>query len=444
MTEQPFDFTPAEHHAVLGFRGLDQAGLAALAANLRLTMPPADLLAAATYFSKVERRDPTVGELHFLNARCRHQFSLAENVTVAGLSFTEENDRRIFADLCRQRQTVKKDAPYPPTLTELATLCGKYLDRAGRVAAAFPFTMGSAAEAALLCNESGPILSFGDVACYVPCDVTPADLSVLLLCPVTALDDVMTAASTLPLLPLAVIGEEGLYERLLEKNIGAEIDLGALQAAVDDPAPAKNTALFCLPEEALSPLLEQGLPLLPIGRCSTNGRLLLREGLSTLLHVSLSFLGQFRRPVAKHLALPAREAASAPEVHITEKEDLLFGGMRARSGALQGLVGLVRDLFLSGADLHEIRLEATLILPDVTERMLSLALPLLLDLHRVAAELSLPVSDCKLLTDPLAEAPALAIFAAARKADVPPAEVREALLEATGTGDFPKMRKILY
>ena len=126
---------PADVETVSGFTALDQAGLAALLAQLGLAMDLEDLTFLQAYFRDTERRAPTLTEIRVVDTywsdHCRHTtFSThLDSVEIHDPAVRAAYDRYLAAR--EEVYGAEKAAQRPQTLMDIATIGAKVLKRRG-------------------------------------------------------------------------------------------------------------------------------------------------------------------------------------------------------------------------------------------------------------------------------------------------------------------------
>ncbi len=122
-----------------GFRGLDEAGLRAMMADLGLAMSYDDLAFIQTYYKDEEKRDPTITEIKVFDTywsdHCRHTtFGTAlTDVSVEDGKYTAPV-KAALADYRAVRETLYgADTKRPVTLMDMATAAVKALRKEGKL-----------------------------------------------------------------------------------------------------------------------------------------------------------------------------------------------------------------------------------------------------------------------------------------------------------------------
>ncbi|MBP3395591.1 MAG: hypothetical protein J6L87_00330 [Clostridia bacterium] len=458
MEEQMMQTATPDQSYIRHFCTLPPADLMSLAAELHLSLTAEGMLFAQSYFRDAERRDPTVGELRFLDLYARVAALSPEALTLDAPRFESEDDTRIWNDLCRKAQTLAlaENPISPQTVSEILSVCGKYLSRSGRSAQNESLTLLDPCTYVITEHEA-PV---GDEALVAsphrPEVIRPMPgLALLMLSPTGSgsfAEEIVAFLHRYPgaMQPLCYVGEEGLLPHLVHADYGLELDLVGLHSAgSDDMVSALTNAthhtLLLITHEANLPLLfSQGAPLSLLGRTQREARLLIRRGATMLASLSTDFLLRWHQKRAISPTVPAAttHTVSAPLLRVVG--DTLIGTVKATGRALPAMMTLLHALFLQGARFEEMSMTAALTLPCATEKNVALALPMLLDYHRVAAELAWPATEGQVCCREQLAEPTLTIAIAVQKAALPTNEATEGLLAALSAADFGALRKILY
>ena len=457
MREAHFAIT-ANQLPVRGFIHFSPTRLADLKHELSLYLSVAGLQLVAKQFA-AELRDPTVGELRFLDALSRTLAALPQSTQLTELHFAEKSDARIWQDICRDGADEKQAAA--PTLASVTRVSAMRLAKAGHLPTMTELHVAAAPDMALTTFTAPPALSLevdGTAAAltetatvYPPLGpgqillALSADSDASLATTVTRF--LRTYAALSPV-PLAVIGEEGLGAHLSALPCGAEFDLCRCSDKTDgDPATLatrlRHTVIFAVPQAVAHQILTGGAPVLLIGRLMAGDRIVFRDEPSVLMQFSRQFLCLWQSRRALSLHLPTRPCAEAPSAVIkTENDKHLLAGTSAKlQNALPSLTELLARVYLTGARMATATLAAFLSVPQGNEGE---ALALALDWHRFTAELALPTTDIKLQGAAKGTTPTLTVFCAAERAPAPEPAEREALAVALAHGDFAALRQVMY
>ncbi|MBQ3483311.1 MAG: hypothetical protein IJA78_03960 [Clostridia bacterium] len=430
---------------VHNFRNLTPQELSHLCAELGLWMNEQERVLCRDYYRTRKERDPTVWELKFLDrflAACHAQPS----VPAARELITENTDyARAWLDIARQRRELGQTGA--PTLSALASTCGTYLSRAGIVPRDTSLFCGRTAELAARCAGKAPTLMLdlgGVAAARVPQPMPrPAAATLLLALAPTGNEPFFAEITRF----LATHRARGVYAlcttvasdllpRLLGLN-GLVLDAGKL------PEGTGELLLLLAPEAAIPTLFATGAPLTLLGSTDDSGRLVVREGAAVRASSDLRFLRDLAS--VRHLLCVTAHNMTPPAPafpQFTENAHTHLGGVRTESGAERALLTLLCELMIRGARTAHATLCAVLELPRAADtQALSAALVLLLELHRVTAELSLPSQSVRVITAPC-EHPTLSVFVSAPVATCR-ADAAAAFQKAAAERDFTAMRAAL-
>lgn len=412
---------------VLNFRALDANALHAVAQDLALPFAPAALAFLQHYYRVREGRDATVGELRLLGAFASKAYNDPRTMRIGGLT-GEEEMLRIWRDvICKQKAL---QDTLPPTSSELTQILPRYLARAGIEARDGALFCGTNAELAMRCHGEQPelVLELAHSAA-ARIKVTPSPLppraALVLLSPREgiSLENEIATLFSLPigayLCPIAAPNAEGLLPHLLPLG-GVMLDTAAIPGFPTDAGAAALTEigqgrmLLAAPEAAIAALFRTELSLSLIGTLLPSGRLQLRHGTESTLSLDLNL---FRSLQAARTVTPTLQPPSlsqSVEVRCTENADTLLCGVEVCDDVTEGLLHLATEAVRRGAVLEKATVGVLLALPQNGERALAAALPLQLELHRAAAELTLPTDIQRtILID--RDKPFLAIFLSAPK-----------------------------
>ena len=99
-----FDAYEAEktRQTVFNFCLFDENALSALKSDLALSLPIEALLLCRDHFRFFERRDPTVGDLRFLDALAALWEGMPDTAIVEAPRFCENEDARVFSDMLQK------------------------------------------------------------------------------------------------------------------------------------------------------------------------------------------------------------------------------------------------------------------------------------------------------------------------------------------------------
>lgn len=395
---------------VSNFRFLDAATMSALAQDLRLSCTSPSLFFIQHHYRTRENREPTVGELRFLDA----WLSLhAKAPGARRILQVQAAPAQLAAwqDLTKKRSTLL-DAE-PPTLLDAMDTLPRYLARSGILPQQEALYCGSAEELAVRCRKSAPSLALElpDAAAaliehpYHP--TVPRQAALLLMSPSTnaPFADEIARLLSLPQLsrtvPLALTHGEGILPHLIPLS-GIALDTETLPDFDTARGPAAlceagcHSLLLAAPEQDVPALLGAGYPLRLIGFIAPTGRIQLRSGTQSTLSLELSLL---RSLMHTHTAaLTLKEQISDPVLPVfTQNRDTLLGGFTCCGSVERAVLSLTGAAWQRGANIAKATLCAMLTLPLEDPASLAPALSLVLDYHRAAAELTLPALHHRIL-----------------------------------------------
>ncbi|MCQ2438410.1 MAG: phosphoribosylformylglycinamidine synthase [Oscillospiraceae bacterium] len=128
--QTPFDI-PTEVETLIGFRSLDEAGLAALVGSMGLAMDTDDLRMCREYFVS-EERDPTVTEIRMIDTywsdHCRHT---TFNTTLDSVHFEDALLQKTYDEYLAVRAELGRTKPV--NLMDVGTLAARYLKMQGKL-----------------------------------------------------------------------------------------------------------------------------------------------------------------------------------------------------------------------------------------------------------------------------------------------------------------------
>lgn len=456
MEEQMIQALTLEQSYIRHFCTLLPADLMSLSAELQLSLTAEGMLFAQSYFRDTERRDPTVGELRLLDQYARHAVLSPEALAIDAPHFTNEGDARVWNDLCRKAEALTENPISPQTVSEILSVCGKYLSRSGRCAHFEGLTLTDPCTYAAV-KFTAPESSTAAIATLqLPTVARPAPgMALLMLSPREDEhfpEEIAALLSRYPgaFQPLCYIGEEGLLAHLIHADCGLELDLVGLPIAetADRIASltnvAQHTLLLITHEPNLPWLFSQNLSLTLLGRTRREERLLIRHGTTVLVSLSSDFLLRWHQKRVISPTVPTASAHTTTAPLLRDEGQARIGTVTATGHALPAIMALIHDLFRQGAHFGHMSITATLALPSTTEKDVAAALPLLLDYHRAVAELALPGTAGQVCCQSQLTEPALTIAIAVQKAQSRTDEAIEGLLSALSAADFGALRKILY
>lgn len=443
------------HQTVLNFRFFDANAMMALGNDLSLSLAVQELLLLRDHFRMRELRDPTVGELQFLSAlgeQCQKQ---AANVEITDLVGTD-SEKRIFADILRMHTSLDRS---PLTLQAMMSTAGRYLMRSGILPYHKSLVCGATAKMATRAEGQNPTLALdlrnvSAMLAPIPKPRSPRAQTLILLSPTgeapfpLEIARFLASHSDLGLTALASPCEEGVFPQLLTLGQGFVLDLAPFAHQLNSYTPlsalsvGQNAVLLCAPYEAVPRLIAEGAPITVCGVLSGNRTVQIRSSYGVLLSLPLGLLAQLHRKTALSVSLtPSTEQLIDRD--ITASQDTLLGGICARGGCANALLSLIGELVARGADGDRMTLCCALELPSGGDQnAFAAATPALLELHRVTAELALPCIAPEILQHGDA-APALTVFACARRKNTPDKEFLTEWQAAASALDFPTLRRLL-
>lgn len=443
---------------VFNFCLFDTNALAALKTDLSLSMPPEAMLLCRDHFRIWERRDPTVGDLLFLDALSSLWQDLPDTAVVDSPTFEVSEDSRVFSDILRKADVL---SPAPHDLSCLMNTAGQYLSRCGITPHHKDLHCTHVSELAALYNSHSPALSL--VLDGVAATLTPAPAAspvvkkaVCLLFPTgnaPFADEAarfFTAHRDLGLSPVAAPLDEGLFPHLLKLG-GLSLDVSFFTDYRPDIGAASllslgnGTVLFLAPDAALPRLFAENTPFVCCGTLNGSEWLQIHRNGELLLSVSERLL---------HALRPCRRANPAVGAHnekeiahaLTASGDTIFGGVTAAGGCEQTLLTLIGSMAERGADLSRATATAVLELPPMqnADAVLAEALPLVLDYHRILTELALPACHHRQLVRKSLTAPRISVFIAAERQNTEVGDLAAKWSSCAASRDFAALRALLY
>ncbi len=398
-----FSFDP-NRAPISHFCLMDADTLLQMRTELQLTLTVRDLQTCQRYFMARERRDPTMGELTFLDKLAQHAQAQVQDRPCEEIS-AEEAPLRAFADICRMREAQGKQTP--PSLSDMLDCCAQYLARAGLHPHTDKLYAGNDAHLAAHAGGYPPrlVLSLPHSAAAVM-QSAPAPLprqAVLLRLLPTGNEPFANEIARFlqqhrrrKLHPLAVTGQEGILPHLLDLP-GLVLNTATLHAYDPAKGPASIFActepsfLFLAPKKHLYALFESRVPLFHLGELKKDGICLLHHASLPQLSVELRLLRTLFRaqPIKAALSAPARTDAVA--TFVQNGGEGLYG-IESASLDESDLLAFFKEATARGADLKRATASLVLTLPhEAPDTCVQAALPAVLATHRTLAELTLPV-----------------------------------------------------
>lgn len=440
---------------IKGFCTLQGEGLALLKDDLSLQMGENILRFLQRYFAQREHREPTVGELLFLDeytAAAR----FAPDTVLLSPKIDDPALQRCHQDVLRQRAALGEKKT--PDLAALLNTCGRYLSRAGIPPREERFLLGDNLD--LYC-ENPPVISVKTAACsaaHLAESPKPKAAPEGIILSLRAAPERTLSETTLRFFALfekynpcllATVGGEGLAPHLRRLPVGILLDVQPL-AGYDPDASLwqamlllRDTVLITVPREAVPLILQSGAPATPVGSVMTERRVVIRAGASQLLSLSLAMLGQLHS--TKPLPLTVKPlSGDAVKPSISLQQDLLMAAVSVTAGVLPSCLSMLYSALSQGAKARTMTLCAALSLSaQPTTAALADATALALDIHRFCAALSIPSTGSRVLAAG-SDTPTLTVFLWARRGDSPDEERLAALRGALAAGDFAALREALY
>ncbi|MBQ8357323.1 MAG: hypothetical protein IJX39_05880 [Clostridia bacterium] len=459
-----YDGNAAEftRQTVVNFRLFDDHTLMSLARDLGLSrlqegnrMPR-----CRDHFRMREGRDPTVGELRFLDALAALWAKMPGAAVIQGIDSTPE-DTRILNDIIhKENSLLESGAAITHNLPGLMDLAGRYLARCGVLPYHEHFVCGHPAELAARCEGAIPtsairLESTAAMLTDAPASPSPLARNLLLLFPTGNAPFRLEAARffglhrSLGLCPVAAPKDEGLLPHLLGLG-GVIFDISALADYRPDVGAAscltlgRDGILFLAPDEALPHLFTANAPLVLCGGVTGDQRLLIRRGNEVVLSLWNDLLTALRYTHASHFSLPSRHERQIDRT-IGASAASLLGGVTAAGGCVSSAIGLIGEMARQGADLSRATVTAVLEMPPVgaNDREVAEALPLILDYHRIICEFALPTCNHRQLMREDIASPQLSVFIAAKSGAPRDEAFTAAWQTAANAQDFSALRRLL-
>lgn len=444
---------------VLNFCLFDTNALTALKSDLSLSMPIEAMLLCRDHFRIWERRDPAVGDLRFLDALSALWQDLPDTAVIDAPTFEISEDARVFADILRKTEALPQAPHHLPFLMDIA---GQYLSRCGITPHYEDLRCGHPTELASFYDSNAPALSLeleGTAAALTSAPATPPLLkkAVCLLFPTgnapfaEEATQFFAAHRAMGLAPVAAPLDEGLFPHLLKLG-GLNLDVSFLADYRPDIGAAsllpigRNTVLFLAPEAALPHLFAERAPFVCCGMQNGGERLQVYRGGELLLSVSERLLHALRPCRCAHPTVGAHDEKELSR-DLTASDNTALGGITTTGGCAQTLLSLIGDMAECGADLSHATATAVLELPSMqnADAVLSEALPLVLDYHRVLSELALPAAHHRQLVRYELTKPRLSVFIAAKQQQATnDADFATKWHSAAEARDFAALRALLY
>ena len=449
--DQNTDIISLQRQTVFGFRTLDDAALLSLATKQRLPIAPTDLFLCRDHYRRVEWRDPTVGELLFLGALFRRCRMLPQNTHIDAIVTDDPEDQRAFADLQKKAIALAGEKA-PLSVPQIMDTVGEALKRLGIHPWHETLLCDTVAGLATASKCIPPLLQLNGIAATLHTakkkSSKTAQTLVLFRGPANGLESFLADIAQTEHRYIATVGAEGILPHLAALEGGVDLDLATIpeydpQTGFEPlPQIGQNGILLALPYQHMFYLFARGYSLTVCGNLTADHRLTVRRGPEVCFSIATSLLqasgGRVLTPVL------TRSEPTTLACEITAVGGTLLGGVQASGSCRTALCRLVADMATKGADLRRASATALLELPlENSDAAIGNALPLLLDLHRVAAELAIPVCRSRQLSTPATAVPRLSVFLAAEKTALPIETEAVALRDAAEKTDFAALRALL-
>ena len=443
---------------VCNFCLFDTNALAALKSDLSLSLSPEALLLCRDHFRIWERRDPTVGDLRFINALASLWQDLPDTAVIDCPTFEASEDARVFADVTRKAESL---SPAPHHLPFLMGVAGQYLSRCGMMPHHKNLRCGHPTELAALYGGNTPSLSLelDGTAAMLNAERTPSPFSakaVCLLFPtgnVPFADEVaqfFASHRAMGLTPVVAPLDEGLFPHLLKLG-GVSLNVSFFADYRPDVGAAsllpigQNTVLFLAPEIALTQLFAERVPFVCCGMQNGTEWLQIYRNGELLLSLSARLLRALRPCRCVHPTVGTHNEKALARA-LRASNDTALGGITIAGGCEQALLSLIGEMAERGADLSHATATAALELPPMqnADAVISEAMPLVLDYHRILSELALPACHHRQIVRKDLSEPRLSVFVAAKQQTGRDADFAMKWHSAAAARDFAALRALLY
>ena len=450
--------TEKSRQTVFNFCLFDTNALAALKSDLSLSLPIEALLLCRDHFRIWERRDPTVGDLRFLDAIASLWQDQPDTAVVDSPTFQASEDARVFSDILRKASAL---SPTPHHLPFLMDVAGQYLSHCGMPPHYENLRCGHPTELAALYggNTTALSLELDGTAAMLNAERTPSPFSAKAVCLLFPTgnapfsDEVAQFFAShrgMGLTPIAAPLGEGLFPHLLKLG-GASLDLSFFADYQGDIGAAsllpigRNAVLFLAPDMALPQLFAERAPFVCCGMQNGTEWLQIHRKGELLLSVSERLLHALRPCRCVHPTVGTHDEKELARA-LRASSDTALGGITATGGCEQTLLSLIGEMAKRGADLSHATATAALELPPMqnAEAVLSTALPLVLDYHRILSELALPACHHRQIVRKELSEPRLSVFVAAKQQEGRDADFAAKWHSAAEARDFAALRALLY
>lgn len=452
--EQNMGFT---RQTVQNFRFFDANSMEALATDLTLPLSVKELLFCRDHFRMREGRDPTVGELQFLGSFATLWRQNPASVAVEAITGTEEA-MRVFADIQRMRLPFTETNSTPDVLMEAA---GRYLERGGITPYHPNLCCGATADMAARAAGQHPSLALdvGAVSAMLappPIQQDPRAWMLVLLLP-TGNDPFPVEVARFfanhwgfGLSAPMAIGAEGVLTQLLQSGQGFSFDLApfardfAVNSLADALSIGQNAVLFRAPDEVLPRLFAEGSPIAVCGMLNGSGRAEIRRGSEICLSLSPEIFTMLKSVKSIRVPLSEQHEEQTGRGFALSGHSLL-AGVAARGGCSAALLSVLGEVAAKGGDMNRATLTAVLEFPpQKQDAAINSALPLILDYHRICAELALPGCAHRMEVRQNCEKPTLTVFVCAERGENRAQTFAVHWQTAAEQRDFAALRRLLH
>ena len=423
--------------------------------DLNIKMPMNKLSFCASYYRTVEKRDPSIEELQFLDLFSRDSESSPLSIAPTELLTNDTFVAKTYADLMAKRYELNPDAKTPCTLFEMMNLATAYLERAGKDATPSglvcslekrdtPYTkLGNSAVLEknasvglrVLPKTSLPLLT-GDLLLLL----RPLAKSAQRIRPLGAFLDSPALASQIK--QLRTVGKRGLFAELLSLTSCATVEPDRL-SQTGEPLPLsmlvtafEGDLLVRISRESYPAFAkatyELGIFAAAFATVGNGTRITVVRPRGTTFSLQTRFLRMLfpLRPVSVKLG-NERTDTLTPISHapyIASQNDLMQTAsvgtamISAASAAptksffrnaLDTALATVLTLAVSGCDYADQRLSVSMEIPQNTDdtHVAGDCISTLLGVYRLQAELAMPAASIRLDCDPSLRHPTLQVFA---------------------------------
>lgn len=422
--------------------------------ELGIFMPRQAVELCRDLYHRIVRRPPIIKELRFLAAVVNACCQAPDGVRFSRL-LGDAADADICRDLYAKRGFLGIDTPF--CLSDLAALSGKALKQAGIAIEPSPLFVGTHEQAAILERDPAALSvqtpNAQAAVLHTPPTTPVPDLLFLFIPEPTQAAEQIKAflenTRALPLSPLVVIGEEGLFPHLAGLSCGIDVDVSLFAQYTPEKGigtlleVGKHALLFSLPFNTSFAFNDPRVLL--FGSRTQNDVLFLREGRLSALGLPREFLRRLCLSVLKTVT-PTPITCAASKIAVAENEELIFGGIDVGTDACRDVLTLAAVLATRGADLRLAQFATLLQAPrnDESATSCARALPLLLGFHRASAALTIPSRVHLTKQNSALPHPCLSVFLLARKGAFRTDEEILALQNAAKQADAAALRRLFF